>query len=105
MDSATAEQLACAKMAVAHWGCWPDKYDSLGLRVFKSRDAAFTHSEQQDFSRSLFPQLCQSVLGKVTVLIRFLMQPLDVENYDECVEVLKNLPKDEKLKTDEEDFP
>lgn len=101
---ATVEQLPHAKMAVAHYGCWSGQYDPKGIRVFRTMDAVFSRSQDQSMCRSLFPQFCKAALGKATSVIRFLVKPLDPEHYADCVEILKNLPPDEKIQTDEEDF-
>ncbi|RYP60663.1 hypothetical protein DL769_008023 [Monosporascus sp. CRB-8-3] len=104
MEKATVEQLPNAKMAVAHYGCWSQKGDPHGKRIFRSSDAVFSRSQELDNCRWLFPQFCEGVLGKATEAIRFLVQPLDPEYYSECVEILKQLPSDQKIKTDDEDF-
>ncbi|RYP69435.1 hypothetical protein DL771_006087 [Monosporascus sp. 5C6A] len=104
MERATVEQLPNAKMAVAHYGCWSQKGDPHGKRIFRSSDAVFSRSQELDNCRWLFPQFCEGVLGKATEVIRFLVQPLDPEYYSGCVEILKQLPSDQKIKTDDEDF-
>ncbi|RYP51759.1 hypothetical protein DL768_002982 [Monosporascus sp. mg162] len=104
MEKATVEQLPNAKMAVAHYGCWSQKGDPHGKRIFRTSDAVFSRSQELDNCRWLFPQFCEGVLGKATEAIRFLVQPLDPEYYSECVELLKQLPSDQKIKTDDEDF-
>ncbi|RYP80092.1 hypothetical protein DL770_006375 [Monosporascus sp. CRB-9-2] len=104
MERATVEQLPNTKMAVAHYGCWSRGGDPHGRRVFRTSDAVFSRSQELDNCRWLFPQFCEGVLGKATEAIRFLVQPLDPEYYSECVEILKQLPSDQKIKTDDEDF-
>ncbi|KAI8634679.1 hypothetical protein F5Y19DRAFT_485684 [Xylariaceae sp. FL1651] len=44
------------------------------------------------------------LLSKAANMIRYMARDLDSEYYVECVDILENLPEQEKLKTDEEDF-
>ncbi|RYP09724.1 hypothetical protein DL764_001150 [Monosporascus ibericus] len=50
------------------------------------------------------PTVLRRGTRKATEMIRFLVQPLGPEYYSECVEILKQLPPDQKIKTDDEDF-
>ncbi|KAI5920650.1 hypothetical protein F4810DRAFT_723205 [Camillea tinctor] len=101
---ATVDRLPAAKMAVAHLGCWSETGDPNGEEVFLSADAAFTKSAAQKNCRRLFPQFCKAVLGKATQTIRLLVKNLDPEHYEECVKVIQQLPDEERIHTDPEDF-
>ncbi|CAJ2503936.1 Uu.00g113300.m01.CDS01 [Anthostomella pinea] len=61
-------------------------------------------SVQQENSRRLFPKFSKAVLGKVTGTIRLLVKNLAPEYYEECVKIVQQLPNDEKVHTDPDDF-
>lgn len=106
-SAATIESLPNAKMAVAHYGCWTLQNDPQGRRIAQTSDTLFrriTHSDPVSTLVKLFPKFSRAVFGKVSVLIRFLIKPLDAAYYQECVDIFNNIPGDAKMPVDDETF-
>ncbi|KAK8137519.1 hypothetical protein PG984_003012 [Apiospora sp. TS-2023a] len=102
---ATVEQLHRAKMAVAHYGCWSMQIDPNGQNVFLTRDSRFQRSfDPQYYPMAVFPGFCESVFGRCSDVIRFLVETLDPEYYAFCREVYNHIPEQSRLKTTENDF-
>ncbi|KAK6855582.1 hypothetical protein PG995_007733 [Apiospora arundinis] len=103
--NATVEQLARAKMAVAHYGCWSMAGDPHGEDVFLTRDTGFWRSfEAGCYPRKVFKGFCRSVLGRCSDVIRFLVENLDPEYYALCRAVYDQLPEDDRVATTDKDF-
>lgn len=99
MSKANVAQLQNAKMCMAHYGFWSTPHDIAARQLFRSPDALFTRSLDQDYCRDLFPGFFQAAMGKATSLIRFLVEPLDPVHYAECKDVFAAIPDNRKLTT------
>ncbi|KAK7978630.1 hypothetical protein PG988_006120 [Apiospora saccharicola] len=97
-------QLQNAKMGIAHYGCWTPTESLVGKYVFQSSDCQFPGTRINHLPRTVFPWFCKSVLAKASEVIRFLMQSLDPEYYEQCQNIYRQLPKEEAIKTTEDDF-
>ncbi|KAK8078513.1 hypothetical protein PG996_004683 [Apiospora saccharicola] len=97
-------QLQSAKMGIAHYGCWTPAESLVGKYVFQSSDCQFPGTRINHLPRTVFPWFCKSVLAKASEVIRFLMQSLDPEYYEQCQNIYRQLPKEEAIKTTEDDF-
>ncbi|KAI1079809.1 hypothetical protein F5B20DRAFT_153164 [Whalleya microplaca] len=103
-ETASVEKLPMAKMAIAHYGCWSQKGDRNARRVQQTLDSTFMRCAAQSNSRSLFKKLCSSVFAKASEMIRFLVETLDPEYYRECLDIVSQLPEDERVKFTDQDF-
>ncbi|KAK8002150.1 hypothetical protein PG991_014372 [Apiospora marii] len=102
---ATVEKLHRAKMAVAHYGCWSMQGDPNGRNLFLTRDSRFWRSfDPQYYPMEVFPGFCESVLGRCSDVIRFLVESLDPEYYAFCRGVYDHIPEQARLKTTDNDF-
>ncbi|RYP27737.1 hypothetical protein DL766_006237 [Monosporascus sp. MC13-8B] len=99
LDTARAavETLPNAKMCVAHYGCWADKFDTFGRHIWRTMDALIGRLERRVILLGVFPKFAKAVFGKASEIMWFMIQPLDNDYYKECVEVFENLPEDAKL--------
>lgn len=50
-----------------------------------------------EMSEELFPDFCTSVLGMAAKMIRFLLEPLDPEHFQECQEIFRGLGDAQKV--------
>ncbi|RYO76451.1 hypothetical protein DL762_009789 [Monosporascus cannonballus] len=103
LDTARAavETLPNAKMCVAHYGCWADKFDTFGRHIWRTMDALIGRLERRVILLGVFPKFAKAVFGKASEIMWFMIQPLDNDYYKECVEVFENLPEDAKLSVDQ----
>ncbi|KAK8135040.1 hypothetical protein PG984_007052 [Apiospora sp. TS-2023a] len=97
-------QLQNAKMGIAHYGCCVPTESLVGKYVFQSSDCQFPGTRINHLPRTVFPWFCKSVLAKASEVIRFLLKSLDPEYYEQCQEIYRQLPKEEAIKTTEDDF-
>ncbi|KAK7910660.1 hypothetical protein PG985_013141 [Apiospora marii] len=102
---ATVENLHRAKMAVAHYGCWSMQGDPNGRNLFLTRDSRFWRSfDPQYYPMEVFPGFCESVFGRCSDVVRFLVDSLDPEYYAFCRAVYDRIPEQARLKTTDNDF-
>lgn len=104
MEKATVVDLPRAKKAVVHYGTYAMAGHMDGRRICLTRDSKFSRSLDQENSEALFPQLYSSVFGKAANIIRFMMERLDPEHYQECRSIFKKLPESVKISTGDRDF-
>lgn len=104
MEKATVADLPKAKKAVVHYGTYAMAGHMDGRRICLTQDSKFSRSLDQENSEALFPQLYSSVFGKAAKIIRFMMERLDPEHYQECRSIFKKLPESVKISTGDRDF-
>ncbi|KAK7952418.1 uncharacterized protein PG986_008146 [Apiospora aurea] len=101
---ATIRTLPNAKMGVAHYGCWAVKGDWHGRRIYRTKDTQVGRSFDSEKCWPVMPQFMRAVFGTLSDVVRFLMQPLGPDYYQECVEIFAELPDSVKVVTNEQDF-
>jgi hypothetical protein len=106
LEQQTVEILQPAKQGVAHFGCWTMTGDPHGNQILKIRDTKFAKSYDidYDFCIDLLPGLFQHVFSKIANVVRFLMEPLDPEYYQDSIDIFNNLPESRKVPTGDGDF-
>ncbi|KAI0010968.1 hypothetical protein F4779DRAFT_575387, partial [Xylariaceae sp. FL0662B] len=104
MSQVTVDNLPNAKMVVVHYGCWTEQGNRDGRDLHRSDDSIFGRSRDQKNVCALFPEFLKAVLGKTTCLLGFLMRNLDPNHYQDCRDIVENLPDYFRMRTDEEDF-
>ncbi|KAK2615286.1 hypothetical protein N8I77_002051 [Diaporthe amygdali] len=104
MEKATVAGLPNAKKAVVHYGTYAMAGHTDGRRICLTQDSKFARSSYQENNEALFLQLYSSVFGKAASIIRFMMEKLDREHYQECRDIFRKLPKSVKVSTGDRDF-
>ncbi|KAI1081826.1 hypothetical protein F5B20DRAFT_588382 [Whalleya microplaca] len=104
MSQVTVDNLPNAKMVVMHYGCWTEQGKRNGQELHRSDDSIFGRSRDQKNVCALYPEFLEAVLGTTTSLLGFLMRNLDPNHYQDCRDIIENLPEYYRMRTDEEDF-
>lgn len=104
MEKATVADLPKAKKAVVHYGTYAMSGYRDGRQICSTQDSKFSRSQDQEIGESLFPQLYSSVFGKAANIIRFMVERLDPDHYQECRSIFEKLPESVKISTGDRDF-
>jgi hypothetical protein len=107
-EKSTVESLPQAKMAVAHYGCWSRLGDPHGKLIGRTQDSLplgqVLRWVKKFQTHCYMPMFNEAVLGKVTEMIRFLLEPLDPSLYQDYCDVWNNMPERARIVTSKRDF-